>query len=50
MTWKDAPTKFVDVGGTKFAYRELGPSSTISPRKWTDGIRASSTALPPSAA
>ena len=24
-TWKDTPTKTVDVGGTTFAYRELGP-------------------------
>ena len=23
--WKNAPTKFVDVGGDRFAYRELGP-------------------------
>ena len=29
MTWKNAPTKTVDVGGTKFAYRELGPKSGV---------------------
>jgi pimeloyl-ACP methyl ester carboxylesterase len=29
MTWKDAPTKFVDVGGTKLAYRELGPNTGV---------------------
>lgn len=29
MTWKHAPTKTVDVGGTKFAYRELGPDTGI---------------------
>jgi pimeloyl-ACP methyl ester carboxylesterase len=27
--WKDAPTKSVDVGGTKFVYRELGPESEV---------------------
>ena len=27
--WKDAPTKFVDVAGTKFAYRELGPDTGV---------------------
>jgi pimeloyl-ACP methyl ester carboxylesterase len=27
--WKDASTRFIDVGGTKFAYRELGPSTGI---------------------
>lgn len=25
-TWKSVPTRFVDVGGTKFAYRQLGPA------------------------
>jgi len=29
MTWKDTPTKFVDVDGTKFAYRELGPGTGV---------------------
>ena len=29
ITWKDAPTKSVDVGGTKFAYRELGPGTGL---------------------
>jgi len=28
-SWKDAPTRFVDVGGTKFAYRELGPATGV---------------------
>ncbi len=27
--WKDAPTKRVDVAGTKFAYRELGPDNGV---------------------
>ena len=27
--WKDVPTRTVDVGGTQFAYRELGPSSAV---------------------
>ena len=30
IRWKDAPTKFIDVRGTKFAYRELG-SETGTP-------------------
>ena len=25
--WENAPTRFVEVGGTKFAYRELGPDT-----------------------
>src|SRR2546426_11620980 len=25
IAWKNAPTKSVDVGGTKFVYRQLGP-------------------------
>jgi pimeloyl-ACP methyl ester carboxylesterase len=29
ITWKDAPTRSVDVAGTKFAYRLLGPASGI---------------------
>ena len=28
-TWKDAPTRSVDVAGTKFAYRELGPDTGV---------------------
>lgn len=27
--WKDVPTRTVDVGGTKFAYRELGPDGGV---------------------
>ena len=27
ITYKDAPTKPVDIGGTRFAYRELGPAT-----------------------
>ena len=27
--WMDAPTKSVDVGGTKFIYRELGPDAGL---------------------
>jgi pimeloyl-ACP methyl ester carboxylesterase len=29
VMWKDVPTRTVDVGGTQFAYRELGPSSAV---------------------
>lgn len=29
FAWKNAPTKFVDVGGTKFAYRKLGPDTGV---------------------
>jgi pimeloyl-ACP methyl ester carboxylesterase len=29
VKWKDAPTRTVDVGGTKFAYRELGPEGGV---------------------
>jgi pimeloyl-ACP methyl ester carboxylesterase len=29
VLWKDAPTRTVDVGGTKFAYRELGAGSEV---------------------
>lgn len=28
-TWKYAPTRKIDVGGTKFAYRELGPEAGV---------------------
>lgn len=28
-SWKNAPTKFVDVDGAKFAYRELGPREGV---------------------
>jgi hypothetical protein len=28
--WKDAPTKSVDVDGTKFVYRQLGPIETYA--------------------
>ena len=28
-TWKDAPTRTVDVGGVEFAYRELGTGSDV---------------------
>lgn len=28
-TWKVVPTKSVDVGGTKFAYRQLGPKTGV---------------------
>lgn len=27
--WRSAPTKFADVGGTKFAYRQLGPDTGV---------------------
>jgi len=29
VTWKDVPTRFVDVGGVPFAYRDLGASSDV---------------------
>jgi pimeloyl-ACP methyl ester carboxylesterase len=29
VAWKDAPTRSVDVGGTKFVYRQLGPSTGV---------------------
>ena len=29
VTWKNAPTRSVDVGGTKFVYRELGPDAGV---------------------
>jgi pimeloyl-ACP methyl ester carboxylesterase len=29
ISWKSAPTKNVDVDGTKFAYRELGPATGV---------------------
>jgi pimeloyl-ACP methyl ester carboxylesterase len=29
ITWRNAPTKYADVGGTKFAYRDLGPSTGV---------------------
>jgi len=28
-TWRDAPTRTIDVGGTPFAYRELGPRTGV---------------------
>lgn len=29
VTWKNVPTSTIDVGGTPFAYRELGPDSGV---------------------
>jgi pimeloyl-ACP methyl ester carboxylesterase len=29
VLWKDVPTRTVDVGGTEFAYRELGSGSEV---------------------
>lgn len=29
VTWKDVPTRMIDVGGVPFAYRELGPASGV---------------------
>lgn len=29
ITWRNAPTKRVDVGGTKWVYRELGPDTGV---------------------
>src|SRR5213078_1977806 len=29
ITWRNAPTKRIDVGGTKFVYRELGPGTGV---------------------
>ena len=28
-TWKNAPTRTIDVGGVEFAYRQLGPSTDV---------------------
>lgn len=28
-SWKEVPTQFVDVEGTKFAYRDLGPGTGV---------------------
>ncbi|MGO4670253.1 alpha/beta fold hydrolase [Bosea sp. 2RAB26] len=29
MKWKDAPTRSIDVAGTKFVYRQLGPAAGV---------------------
>jgi hypothetical protein len=29
MTWKDAPTRSIDVAGTKVVYRQLGPAAGV---------------------
>ena len=29
VTWKDVPTRTVDVGGTEFAYRDIGPRTEV---------------------
>lgn len=29
ITWKDVPTRTIDVGGVRFAYRELGPADGV---------------------
>jgi pimeloyl-ACP methyl ester carboxylesterase len=29
IAWKNAPTKAVDVGGTKLVYRQLGPDTGV---------------------
>ena len=29
VKWKDVPTRTIDVGGTTFAYRELGPDGGV---------------------
>jgi pimeloyl-ACP methyl ester carboxylesterase len=29
VSWKDAPAKWIDVDGTKFAYRQLGPDTGV---------------------
>ena len=29
VTWKDVPTRFIDVGGVPFAYRDLGAGSDV---------------------
>ncbi|MGH7519937.1 MAG: alpha/beta fold hydrolase, partial [Gemmatimonadales bacterium] len=29
ITWRNAPTKSVDVGGTKLVYRQLGPDNGV---------------------
>lgn len=52
-SYRTAPTKTVDVHGTAFAYRELGPRTGTPviflnhPQpSWTTGIRGLSTASP----
>ena len=29
VVWRNAPTAYVDVGGTRFAYRQLGPDTVV---------------------
>ena len=55
VTWKDAPTRSVDVGGTKFVYRRLGPVTGVpviflNHLAAAGGIPASSMASPRDAA
>ena len=38
VTWKDVPTSTVDVGGTEFAYRDLGPRTEL-PVIWAVSAR-----------
>jgi hypothetical protein len=49
VSWKDAPTKSVNVDGTKFVYRQLGsdtgvPMIFLNHLAGTGGIPGSSTA------
>jgi pimeloyl-ACP methyl ester carboxylesterase len=52
-TYKDAPTKTLDIGGARFAYRQLGSDSGTPviflnhlAGSWTTGTPGSSTASP----
>ena len=53
-TYKDAPTEMVDVGGAKFAYRQLGADTGVPviflnhlAGSWTTGTPGWSTASLP---
>jgi hypothetical protein len=53
-TYEHAPTETVDVGGPRFAYRQLGSDAGVpvifpappKPRSWTIGTPGSSMASP----
>lgn len=57
ITWTNAPTRSVDVAGTKLVYRQLGAENGVPviflnhlAAELDSGIRGSSTALHPGAA
>ena len=37
MDWKDVPTRTLDVNGTSFAYRALGPDTQLTDSAKTSG-------------